>query len=215
ISQEREVSIQPSFRLKKREEDQPRSVEQGELTSLIGSDDSSERVGEARDHCLHRPKEPLRDAVAAQHVEPARGSKQIGFGSNCRQGAECFRVALDQAVAVADERYHMWMRARRRPADDCQVGRASSSRYEEPKKLRRISGELCSDCRQGLTDVRATVQLDGEATQGTFAFSDARGPDVSWKSKRLPGFFVEGKRWREKSQLDKDCRESVQRGRTP
>jgi hypothetical protein len=55
------------------------------------------------------------------------------------------------------------------------------------------------------------IQLEGEPAKAPFAFGYAGGANIGRKSKRAPGFVVEGKGWRWKSKLVENCRESIER----
>jgi hypothetical protein len=91
-------------------------------------------------------KEPQRDSVATEYVEPAKVSHHVaGNRAYGRERAESFGIAVDNVATFRNHRHDLRDGARGSPRRNAERRTFVLTDYDEPEKVRRSSRQLASD----------------------------------------------------------------------
>src|SRR5439155_3090618 len=99
---------------------------------------------------LHRPKEPTGDGFPSEDVEPAGVGEQIRLATDGGERTERFGVALNDSIALADQRRDAGALAGRAPAYDREIRRGLADGNHQPEQLRSILREGIGDACEAL-----------------------------------------------------------------
>src|SRR4051812_7738058 len=116
----RPIAIEPSLCLEKAEEEQAGAVEECEVPAFFPGS-AIERCGERFDAILERAIEATGERFASQDLDPALMCEDVGIGARISGGGkrrERFGIAVDDSIALRDERGDAWGAAVGAPRGD-------------------------------------------------------------------------------------------------
>ena len=173
IREEAPVAVEPPLGLEKRQEEQPRQMEQRELVPILHGRISARLLGRLRHHTLERAIEAARQRLAPEHLEPRCVGEHVRGIARGRERCERERIGGEHARAIDDERRHPRRGAIRGPCHDRELRGLAARCHDEPEQVRRSCGQAGSDGRHAVAQRNPSGTLNEQGAQRAGARNDS------------------------------------------